>query len=165
MRYVIAVISVLLLCGCTQKVSEGYSQEMYAPAVSINDYFGVNISSFHYKVINQSITCVNGSCPAPQVSVKGVTLQCNFCASNNTGIVGDNFRVLFGRGGWADMSSGCTTAVDTYEVTGLFDIISINSTDLIARVTRGGHVKKSGSSCDETYEYDYVNIEDWYFTN
>ena len=151
---------ILLSAGCTQM---NYLNEENTPAVSVNDYFVSNLTSYHYMVVNQTIQCINGSCPSPEVSVSGVTLQCTFCNSNNTGIVGDEFRVRFGVSGWGDLAGNCALNVVTHEVIGNFDILSMNSTELIVQVIRTGHVKQSGIACEAVYEYDYENIENWYF--
>lgn len=156
----LSIFIVILLSGCTNN----YYFEQDEPAVSINDYFGQEIQSYIYKVVNSTFECLNGSCPDAEISIRGITTNCTFCATNNTGIIDDKLRVRFGVSGWGDLAGKCSLSVINNEIDGSFDIISMNETSIIARVIRTGHVKSEGINCTDSYEYNYENIENWIFS-
>ncbi|MFA5332949.1 MAG: hypothetical protein WC376_00445 [Candidatus Nanoarchaeia archaeon] len=149
-----------LLSGCTAN----YNYEQDKPAMSINDYFGQEITNYTYKVVNSTFDCLNGSCPNAEISVRGITANCTFCATNNTGIIDGKLRVRFGVSGWGDLAGKCALSVINNEIDGLFDIISMNETEIVAEIIRTGHVKNEGINCTEVYEYNYENIENWIFS-
>jgi hypothetical protein len=150
---------IILLSGCTTN----YNYEQDEPAISINDYFGQDILKYTYLVVNSTFECLNGTCPIAEVSKNGVTVDCTFCSTNNTGIIGDKFRVRMGVSGFSDLAGKCALNVVKNEINGLFDIISMNESNIIVNVVRTGNVKHSGINCTDTYEYNYENIENWIF--
>ncbi|MFA5303163.1 MAG: hypothetical protein WC393_01340 [Candidatus Nanoarchaeia archaeon] len=152
---------IVLLSGCTTN----YNYEQDEPAMPINDYFGQEVLSYAYKVVNSTFDCLNGSCPNAEISSNGVTVDCTFCAANNTGIIGDKLRVRMGVSGFSDLAGKCALNVVKNEINGLFDIISMNETTIIAKVIRTGNVKHSGVNCTDSYEYNYENVENWIFNN
>jgi hypothetical protein len=154
------IFLVLLFSGCTSN----YYIEQEGLAVSINDYFGKEVLSYTYKVVNSTFECLNGSCPDAEISIRGINSNCTFCSTNNTGIIGDKLRVRFGVSGWGDLAGKCALSVINNEIDGSFDIISSNATTLVAEVIKTGHVKNSGANCTDSYEYNYENIENWIFS-
>jgi len=145
---------------------KNYSDEIInnKKIISINDYFGENISLAYRKVDTESIECILGNCPKLKKQNKFFTeLDCFFC--NKGSEVYDNKIIIHVNSmNWVDTIARCTDK-NTFEYPKNFTFVFKNKSKIIVTGEGYGYHKHSGEGCnDGEYEYKFKTNETWIFT-
>lgn len=117
--------------------------------ITINEFFGKNITKYSEKIISGKIECTSGECPEVNFVLDTKEKDCYFCDVYK--IRGDDFSFHYGGGGGFDSFFGCTKKWDGPFV-GIGGFKVLEKTENILRIQGNTEMRISQKSkiCDRT---------------